>query len=397
MPPRPTLDGVQRRNLVIDAAVAGLVFGVALGTLASAGFGTPDPRARGLDALGVVLAAASALPLAARRLAPLSVYLVTAVASLALLRLGYPLDAPVGASVAAYTLAVAYGNHPQPLRRWLMMLAVGAFVPLVAVNYAAAGFDVPGLALELLTWLVIFAGLWIAGDRTRLRHERITELEEQARRAEREAERERRLAAAEERIRIARELHDSAGHAINVILVQAGAARLLHERDPAGSRRAIVTVEKVARDTIGEIDRLVRALRDGEDVLPGVPADPAALDELLERHGASGLDIATDVRGVRRSLPRGVAWAAYRILQEALTNAARHGRGSADVGLFFSPDAVEITVTNPTGSGGGAPRAGHGIVGMRERASLLGGTLDTGVDQGIFRLRARLPYSEATA
>ena len=114
-------------------------------------------------------------------------------------------------------------------------------------------------------------------------------------RAEREAERERRLAAAEERTRIARELHDSAGHAINVILVQAGAARLLHDRDPDGSRQAITTIEEVARGTIGEIDGLVRALR--EDAAEQVPADPAAIDELLDHHRAGGLAIATDVRG----------------------------------------------------------------------------------------------------
>jgi signal transduction histidine kinase len=225
-------------------------------------------------------------------------------------------------------------------------------------------------------------------------------LEELAARTEREAVRERRLAAAEERTRIARELHDSAGHAVNVILVQAGAARLLHDRDPEGSRRAITTIEEVARTTLGEIDQLVRALRDDNSadnsaVLP-VPADPAALDELLEHHRASGLTIATDVRGQRGGLPHSVTWAAYRILQEALTNAARHGHGSADVAVWFAPDAVEITVTNPAGNGS-PPGGGHGIVGMRERATLLGGSLDARTDNGTFRLHARLPHTKAAS
>jgi signal transduction histidine kinase len=92
-----------------------------------------------------------------------------------------------------------------------------------------------------------------------------------------------------------------------------------------------------------------------------------------------------------------VAWAASRILQEALTNAARHGRGTAEVALWFGGDALEITVTNPTGSNGQAPAGGHGIVGMRERTTLLGGTLDAGVDNGVFRLQARLPYREAAS
>jgi signal transduction histidine kinase len=255
----------------------------------------------------------------------------------------------------------------------------------------------------LALWALLSATMWIAGDWTRLRRERIAELEEQARRIELETERTRRLAAAEERTRIARELHDAAGHAINVILVQAGAARLLHQRDPAGSRQAIATIEQVARGTIGEIDQLVRALREDEGTSP--PTDPAALEELVERHRAGGLRIAADIGGPRRALPHAVAWATYRILQEALTNATRHGRGSADVMVGFGPNAVDITVTNPTASDGSAPDGpgvghgawhggGHGIIGMRERATLLDGILEAGAERGTFRLHARLPYGQ---
>jgi len=152
----------------------------------------------------------------------------------------------------------------------------------------------------------------------------------------------------------------------------------------------------VARSTIGEIDHLVHALRDDA---PGqaAPADPAAVDELLDQHRAAGLSISTDVRGARGELPRSVAWATYRILQEALTNAARHGRGSADVTVWFQPHAVEIKVTNPVATNGSAPGGGHGIVGMRERAMVLGGILETRADDGIFSLHARLPHSQATA
>jgi signal transduction histidine kinase len=384
-----------RRNVAVDVGLTGLVLGLTLAMLAKGGFGTPSHGARPLDGLGVALAVASVLPIAGRRFAPGTAYAISAISATALLRLGYPLDAPLGPVITAYTLAVAYSGHPRPLPRRFAMLAVAAFVPAVAADYASAGVDVPRILPELLFWTMVLAGTWIAGDRTRLRRERIDELEGRARRADREAERDRRLAAAEERIRIARELHDSAGHAINVILVQAGAARLLQDRDPAGSRLAIATVEEVARDTIGEIDRLVRALR--EDESPG-PADPAALEELVERHRASGLTIAAEVLGSRRPLPRSVAWAAYRILQEALTNAARYGCGMAEVSVRFAADAVEITVTNPTSlNGRPQERNGHGIVGMRERATLLGGTLKAGVEQGIFRLYARLPANVPAA
>jgi signal transduction histidine kinase len=390
-----TLEAVTRRNVAIDVGLTGIVLGLTLAMLAKGGFGAPGHGVHPLDGVGIALAVASVLPIAGCRFAPGIAYAISAVAATALLRLGYPLDVPLGPVITAYTLAVAYSGHPRPVTRWLAMLAVAAFVPAVVADYASAGVNITEIVPELLFWAMVLAGTWIAGDRTRLRRERIDELEEQARRADREAARERRLAAAEERIRIARELHDSAGHAINVILVQAGAARLLQDRDPAGSRRAIATVEEVARDTIGEIDRLVRALR--EDEPPG-PADPAALEELVERHRASGLTIAAEVLGSRRALPRSVAWAAYRILQEALTNAARYGCGMAEVSVRFAADAMEITVTNPTARGDGPhERNGHGIVGMRERATLLGGTLKAGVEQGIFRLYARLPASAVGA
>jgi signal transduction histidine kinase len=217
-------------------------------------------------------------------------------------------------------------------------------------------------------------------------------LEERARRAEREAERERQLAAAEERARIARDLHDSAGHAINVILVQAGAARLLQQQDPDRAREALETVEEVARETIHEIDRLVGALREEGSAEVEPPPGLAALDGLVERYRAAGLDVSVETRGSRRSLARSADQAAYRILQEALTNAARHGRGGAEVDIAFGDSAVEITVTNPAAADDGGD--GHGLVGMRERAALLGGTLEAGASNGYFRLRARLPYGE---
>ncbi|MFC6015012.1 sensor histidine kinase [Plantactinospora solaniradicis] len=386
---------MRRRDVAIDVGVAGLVFWLTLAILADGGLGAATPDDRRLDLLGVLLAAAATLPLVARRRWPLAVYLATATASLVLLAFGYTLDLAIGTAVAAYSVAVAHGGDRRPVRRWVALLAVAAFVPSMTVLYAVLGVRLAGIGTEMVTTGAIFVSLWLVGDRIRLRQERIGALEEQARRAEREMLRERTLAAVQERARIARDLHDSAGHAINVILVQAGAARLLHQRDPERSRQAIGTVEEVARGLIGEIDRLVRALRDDGTAELGVPAGPAALDELLARHEESGLRIVATERGVRRALPPSVAWSAYRILQEALTNAARHGRGSAEVGMLFGDEAMEITVANPVArdGGGGAPVAGgHGIVGMRERATLLGGSLDTADGGGTFRLHARLPY-----
>jgi signal transduction histidine kinase len=386
-----------RAGRLTDAGVAVLAFVGTLLTLRDGGFGQPSPGSHALDPLGVCLAAAASLPLVLSRAAPMTVYALVAAASLTLFAARYPLDAPFGVAVAAYQVGCRYGGAPRPVRA-VAFAAVTLFVPATGVAYAVSGFeaDVVGLLTELSVWTVAFAGIWLAGDRSRLRTEQTADLEQQARRAVREAERERRLAAAEERTRIARELHDSAGHAINVILVQAGAARLLHGRDPQRSQRAIAVVEQVARETIGEIDRLVRALREDDAATPPVPTDPAALEALLDRHRAAGLTIDGRVQRPPRPLQPSVSWAAYRILQEALTNAARHGTGRADVAVEHRPGAVAITVTNPVAPGAVATQGGgaHGVVGMRERATLLGGRLETSTREGLFRLHAWLPHGE---
>jgi signal transduction histidine kinase len=380
-----------RRTLAADSALAAALLGLTLAILAARGFGTPDPRSRTLDLPGVLLAAGSVLPVLCWRRLPLTAYLGCLGATLALVALRYPLDIPVGALAAAYLVALSYSGAG-PARRRTAQLAVAAATPLLVGAVAASGHSVALVLPEVTILALEFAGAWVVADRSRLRRERVAEAEERAVRAEREAEREARLAAAEERTRIARELHDSAGHAITVILVQAGAARLLHARDPERSLRAIGTIEDVARDTVGEIDRLVRALR--EDEAP--PAGGPDVDALLDQHRAAGLRVTGSVPAPPRELPASVAWAAYRILQEALTNAARHGTGSARVELRYRPEAVELLVTNPVPAGGRPrPAGGHGIVGMRERATLLGGEFTAGRAGPEFRLRARLPYAEA--
>lgn len=383
--------------LAIDVGIAVVVLALTVAMVGARGLGTPDPATRPDDGLSALLAAAASIPLAVRRIAPLWVFAVTSVASLALLALNYGLDAPFGAIVAVYTVAEAYGGARGTVRRWAGMLGTAAFVPasvvlIGLVHGFRTGLAVPGL----LVWVLMFAGAWVAGDRTRLRRGEIAALQERARRAEQEAERERRLAAAEERTRIARELHDSAGHAINVILVQAGAARLLHATDPDGSRQAVATIEEIARSTADDIDKIVRALR-SDDAAEPAPADPSALEDLVARHRAAGLPVEAMLESPRRALPHSIAWATYRILQEALTNAARHGDGGADLRVQFADDAVEISVTNPAATVRPPDRGGHGIVGMRERATLLGGTLDVDRHNGSFHVRARLPHSGATS
>jgi signal transduction histidine kinase len=225
--------------------------------------------------------------------------------------------------------------------------------------------------------VVVWSAAWVAAARARLRQERMAMLEQRA-----------RLAAAEERTRIARDLHDSAGHALNVILVHAGLGRV--RAADAAERETFTTIEEVARQTVADIDQLVGALREGEDAGVEPPAGLAALDTLLERHRKAGLDVTTTISGRPRPLAPGVDRGAYRILQEALTNTARHGRGRAAVGIAFGPDALELTVDNPVRADRERSE-GHGLIGMRERAALLGGSVETTDRDGRFRLSARLP------
>jgi len=372
------------RERAIDIGIALVVFTMTLLLMASGGV-SGDEDARNFDLTAVVLAAFASFPLLARRRAPLAVFAVTATASAAFNVLGYPPGPPIGPTVALYFV----GLSPAATRTGLRLTAaliVGFFI----VHVAAAGIGRDEFPIvPALFGALVWGGAWVFGDRVRMRRQRMTELEERARRAERETERERQLAAAEERTRIARDLHDSAGHAINVILVQAGAARLLAEKDPERSRTALATIETVARETLGEIDALVRALREDEDAVE--PPGLAALDTLVKRHRDAGLEVDVLVNGARQPLGPAVDQAAYRILQESLTNALRHGNGSAKIALTYAGDALEIGVTNPSPTPGPAD-VGHGIVGMRERASLLGGSVAFESMNGVFRVRARLPY-----
>jgi signal transduction histidine kinase len=377
---------VDRRAHLLDAALAVAAFAASVALLA---VGESEAGGDGFGALEVAVVALASLPLAAWRRAPLAVFVVTALASSLSFATAEPVGPPVGPTIAVYLLAFSGDGS-----RARTQLTLGVVAAMLAVHVVAGGI----LGAEILFGITVWGGAWLAGDRARLRRERMAELEERALRAEHEAERERRLAAAEERGRIARDLHDSAGHAINVILVHAGMGRLQTERDPEKAREAFRTIEEVARETVGEIDQMVRVLRedaslDGE-VEP--PAGLASLEGLVERHRAAGLDVTSSIHGDQRPLPAAVDRGAYRIIQEALTNAARHGNGNARVQIAFSERALDVLVENVLVPGRPArsESGGHGLVGMRERAALLGGSLEAGPHEGRFAVRARLPIPE---
>jgi signal transduction histidine kinase len=311
-----------------------------------------------------------------------AVLLVTLASSLALAALGYGVHAPAAPAVALYAFAV----RPRRGRSWpVLAVAAAGWVALVGIEvaitpYAVADYLFPGL---------IWAGAWLIGDRRRFLRARVADQLEHARR-------EHELVVADERARIARELHDSAGHALNTILVQAGAARVLRERDSERSAQAVATIEDLARETIEEIDRIVGLLREDAEPdrspLPGIDQIPA----LVERQRAGGLDVQLTIDGAPNRPPTPISRAVYRIAQESLTNASRHGTGAAAIAIELGPDALTLRVANPvTEHAEPRPGGGRGIAGMRERAKLLGGTLQAGRNGSRFELRAQLPYGRA--
>jgi signal transduction histidine kinase len=377
------LDRRARDRLVDLAVVLGVLAFSILQLVLGGGFGDFAEATAEPDGLSFALVLLSALALLWRDQHPRAVLLVTLALSLALAALEYGVHAPAAPAVAVYACAV----RPQRGRAWLVLATAAAgYAALVLIEIAVTPYGVADYTLPGLIW----AGGWLIGDRRRAVRAHVADQLDHARR-------EHELVVAEERARIARELHDSAGHALNTILVQAGAARVLRERDSERSAQAVATIEDLARETIEEIDRIVGLLREDPEMdrspLPGIDQIPA----LVERQRAGGLDVALTIDGEpERRPPTPVSRAAYRIAQESLTNASRHGTGSAAIAIQLGPDALELNVANPvTTHAEPRPGGGRGIAGMRERAKLLGGSLHAGRKGSRFELHAQLPYSRA--
>jgi len=209
------------------------------------------------------------------------------------------------------------------------------------------------------------------------------------------------IAAAEavlaERTRIARELHDIVAHAMSVMVVQAGAAEQLTEDDPVRVRKSLSAIRSTGTEALGEMRRLVGMLRDDSDVgllapQPGLSGLKALVDEASE----TGLPVTLEVSGDERDLPAGVDLAAYRIVQEALTNARRHAVGASQVSVAirFEPERLELEVADDGRASADTTGSGHGLVGMRERVALYDGTLAAEqLADGGFRVLARLPLA----
>ena len=370
------------------------------------------------DVLIVVLASAAVLEVAIRREhsdAPQTTlwFCIPAVAVVALVLLArrrYPFGAPAAFWLLAAATSFVDGRLiPYPAGLYLAgMLAafllgnlrdpVLARVGLAVVigSMATIILNQPGHSPGQVVFIPLLFGIaWLAGFALNARAEQADAAEARAAQAERERETAARIAVAEERARIARELHDIVAHAVSVMVLQVGAVRHKLSEDLADESDALRGVEGAGRTALAEMRRLLAAMRnDGDDLELGPQPGLDSVGSLVAEVERAGLPVALHVEGEAAPLPRAIELSAYRIVQEALTNALKHAHAHrADVTLRYGPDDLRIEVRDD-GSGGGATSngPGYGLVGVRERVKIYGGTMTAGAaPEGGFVLDATLP------
>ena len=348
-----------------------------------------------LGHLGYGLLIVGGAVIAVRRQFPVAVFTIAALASLTYYTLDFP-DGPgwLGLFVALYTLT-AYGDG----HRSLVIAGVGTAVLAVGWRIAAADIEPPAA----IGWVFFRMGAAVMsaalGESVRTRGVIAADALERAELAERTREEEARARVDEERLRIAREVHDTVAHAIAIINVQSGVTAHLLDKRPEGTREALEAIEQTSSRALSEMRSILGVLRDDHDGRAPSPG-LAQVDELIAQARGAGLDIVLESAPHAAALPSAVDSAAYRILQESITNVIRHvGPTRVRVGLEYGIDSLDVSVTNEGGRSTrddavSATSRGRGIVGMRERCQLLGGDLDARpVDGGGFAVTARLPFS----
>ena len=335
------------------------------------------------DGVAIALILVATLPYYLRRRAPLAVFVVSLTAIAALFVLDYHGGAlPFVLAVGAYTVG-AY----RPLREVVAAAVVQNVTFVVMVLVDSAGFGVP----QYLTSVPLYAATMLVGWTMQSRRLRFDALErEQGESALR--------AAADERLRIAQELHDVVAHSLGVIAVQAGVGMHVIDTDPAEARRSLEHISRTSRSSLAEIRRVLGLMRSGDATATYAPTPGLAdLPGLVEEMAGAGLPVELDVADSTAELPPGIQLAAYRIVQEALTNSLRHARAQrATVRLEVQAPNLRVVVSDDgAGQDGGRRSGGHGLVGMRERVAVYGGSLDVGpAPGGGFRVDATIPFDE---
>jgi signal transduction histidine kinase len=370
----------------IDAAVL-----VWVGAIVAVGVSVRADAATRPLALALGLAASAVLVL--RRRAPTASFVVSSALVFAL----FAVDRTAGAvaviapAVALYTLALTRG------RTHLVAAMAAAAVAVVVADLFLGGHHSGALTLQTAAHVALVAIPVLAAEALRNRRAYIRLLLERLELAERSREEEARRRAEQERLRIARDLHDVVAHTLTTINVQAGVAAHLLDRDSGNARNALATIETASHEALQELRTILGVLREpGNGKAPLEPApDLAAVGTLIEQARGTGLEVSFEVEGERpQRIPEAVQVAAFRILQESLTNARRHAPGAAtSINLAYRVDRLRLAIENQTGrSGNGGATSGVGIAGMRERATALGGTLQVQRSGARFRVVAELPY-----
>jgi signal transduction histidine kinase len=376
---RPPRDWPQRYDVVLALACFAVAEWVALTQFVWTNSRLP----------GVALMALATLPLAVRRRFPLAV-LVTSTVAVALYQrqLDPVLMSPVAAIpglIGAYTV----GAHATPVRA-----AAGVAFGVVTMAVVDAAVWNEGLAWFLFVYALIGGSFALCGHAVRRHRRNAEQLHVLTERLRREGDALARLAVVDERTRVARELHDTIANDVSVMVIQAGAAEQVLGSSPEQAHEAVQAVQETGRTVVAELAALLALLHTDEEDSPRTPQPSLEqLDALVQRVRHAGLPVELRVDGEPARLAPGVDASAYRVIQEALTNALKHG-GDAAVTVSYAPTAIALEVRSEGEPSGNA--AGHGLIGMRERVELYGGELYAGPEAGGFAVRASLPLEDDT-
>jgi signal transduction histidine kinase len=342
---------------------------------------------RPVDVVAVALLVAGPLLLYAWRRAPGVVLAGNFAAAAAYYSLNYRFGPAALSLAVAMVVTVAAGR-----RRTAWLVTAAGLPGYLLVSAAVGRQEAPG-PVAVVAIAAVLGLLLVAGEAVRVTGERRAE-------AERAGLAERRRRVSEERLRVARDLHDVLAHHVSLVNVQANVALRLFDRDPEQARASVAAIKEVSGETLADLRAALAVLRQDTEAPRRPSAGLGQLDELLARSDEAGLRVTRTVQGAERQLPTAVDLAAYRIVQEAVTNVRRHSdAGAAALRIAFDDDAVTVTVLDegparvPQRGEKGGSGEGDGIAGMRERATGLGGAFEAGRrGGGGFRVSARLPY-----
>ncbi len=394
-------DFLRRHPTWVDGFWAVVLFGISV----VGGATVEESRGTDLPALTVPAVLLLSLVVALRRRMPERMLLLALAVGVG------QLIADVATMPADFALLVIVYTVAAIGARWASRLALTAGLcaaPLAQLRWPNEDQSLAANVAVMIFQTVPFALAWVLGDSIRTRRAYFAQLEERAARLEKERAAQAKVAVAAERARIARELHDVVAHNVSVMVVQADGAAYVLDAAPDQAKKALETISSTGRQALAEMRRLLGVLRTGEHQEAGeyVPQpDVRQIEDLVEECRGAGLPVDFKVEGTSRPLPSGVELTAYRIVQEALTNTRKHGGpdAGASVRLVYFDDGLGLLVEDD-GKGaphelyeeGGLDGQGHGLIGMRERVGMVGGTLDAGPRPGGgFRISALLPLKPA--